>query len=119
MISVMELLPKANEEDFRLTKEHLENYQTYKGHIREFGGKPLSPSSMKDYNQMVFLVENIEKAVSLIAKKDIRRLVELRYIDGLEHNQLVIRFAHIDPSTVDRRINRGIQSVANTLKFVT
>jgi hypothetical protein len=118
MISVLEFLPQANEEEFELTKYHLENYQDYKEFIKELEGKQLTNKQIKSYDEWVYLTENIERAVRLIKKKDIRNLVELRYLKGLEHKTIVLRFNDIDPSTIDRRMNRGIQCIANTLKFL-
>ncbi|MOA54764.1 hypothetical protein D3C78_1784380 [compost metagenome] len=59
----------------------------------------------------------IDRAVNLIQEDDVKRMIDVRYIKGQPHHVTIARFEVWHPSTVDRKIKKGIESIANTLKL--
>ncbi|WP_227779721.1 hypothetical protein [Paenibacillus sp. P13VS] len=60
----------------------------------------------------------IEMAVKLIQDDDVRRVMEFRFVRGNTRWGTVKRFGSITDRSVDRRIVRGVESVAETLKLI-
>jgi len=114
----MELYEQASADEIRQAKTLLTRYRRHKDMITELEKiESLAPKQEKAYNAYVMATQSVERAVRLITDSEIRDVVIARFIEGARRKDVVIRYRFLDPSTVDRRINRGIESVANTLKF--
>lgn len=115
-----ELFPKASSSEIRAAKTLLTRYRRMKGVVDEFEKKEaneLTPKQQELFRNLKPLVVAVEKAVALILDPEIKQIVERRYIKGLRHKDTVVYFNHFDPSTVDRKMKKGIESVAETLKL--
>jgi hypothetical protein len=65
-------------------------------------------------------VQLINQAVSIILDPEVRRVIDYRFLKGQRHKDTIIHFRSImSDRTVDRRIQDGIESVANTLKLIS
>lgn len=116
-----DIWPVASRDEIAVAKAKLAGYRKARSFILEMerrGINSLAPLQIKQYNACMESTQAIESAVRLILDEDIRRLIETRYLNGVKHCTTVIRFADIHPSTVDRRLNAGIESVANSLKLL-
>ncbi|MEF2247732.1 hypothetical protein [Paenibacillus sp. IITD108] len=107
----------ANEEEIKQTKSLLMRYRRHKALIAELElvGE-LAPKQKRAYNAYLKANKEIERAVRLIIDQDIKRAIQMRFIDGIRRKDVVTHYRFLDPSTVDRRINKGIESIANTIK---
>ncbi|WP_218154756.1 hypothetical protein [Paenibacillus sp. UNC496MF] len=117
-IDQMELFPIATKEDLKAAKSLLSRYRRMKTIIDDFdrhGADQLALKQQSIYSAYRGQLDKIERAVNLIPDDEIRRMVELRYIKGQPHHVTVARFELWHPSTVDRKIKKGIEAVANTL----
>jgi len=107
----------ASEEEIKHVKALLSRYRRYKAVITELEQmEQLAPKQIKAYNAYFLATASIERAVRLIIDQDIKKAIQMRYIDGKRRKDVVTHFRFLDPSTVDRRINKGIESIANTIK---
>jgi len=72
------------------------------------------------YKQYSYYTRQLQRAAALIQDPDERTAIEYRYIEGHSFKQtaLYLRRSLGDASTVRRRINKGIESMANTLKLL-
>ncbi|SDC69604.1 hypothetical protein SAMN02799630_01210 [Paenibacillus sp. UNCCL117] len=68
--------------------------------------------------ELAVLKKSIDRAINLIRSDEVKQAVTLRYIKGYSYSD-TCRFMHYDgkSSTVDRRIGKGIASIAGTLKL--
>jgi hypothetical protein len=113
----IELFPLATEQEIEEAKVLLEDHRNKKEVIRRLQSKNLLDlQNKRAYNAYLNDIERIETAVGLITESDVRRIIEKRYIHGLRNKDTVIYFGNMVPSTVNRKINEGIESVANSLK---
>ncbi len=116
----IELFPKATKSELKIAKAALSRYRRMKSVVNDFETKgidSLAPKQAGYYNAYKVSVGIIERAVNLIQDVDVKRIIDVRYIKGQPHHVTVARFEFWHPSTVDRKINRGIESVANTIKL--
>lgn len=116
-----DIWPVASTDDIKQAKTLLAGYRRAKAAIQEFermGLNHLAPSQRIKYNALQERVQAIEGAVRLILDPDVRQIIETRYIKGERHKLTVIRHGAWHPSTVDRKLMEGIESVANSLKLL-
>lgn len=108
---------EASQAEIEYTKLLLVRYRRYKSLIIELEKiEVLADKQKKAYNAYLQVTNSIERAVRLIIDPDIKEAIQMRYIDGARRKDVVIHYRFVDPSTVDRRINKGIESIANTIK---
>lgn len=116
----IELFPKATKFELKIAKAALSRYRRMKSVVDDFEARgigSLAPKQLGVYNAYKESVGIIDRAVNLIQDDDVKRMIDVRYIKGQPHHATVARFEIWHPSTVDRKINRGIESIANTLKL--
>jgi len=114
----LEFYEEATAEEVKIAKSLLTRYRRHKDLISELEKiENLAPKQKKAYNAYLNSNQAVERAVRLIVDQEIKKAIHMRYIDGVRRKDVVIHYRFLDPSTVDRRINRGIESVANSLKF--
>ncbi|CAM3707436.1 hypothetical protein COLU111180_04190 [Cohnella lubricantis] len=116
----MDLFPQATADEIKKTKSLLAEYRKMKVNVAEFekeGIENLAPKKRMTYNAIAKAVQELERAVRLILDPEVRQIVEMRYIRGERHKVTVIRHSSMHPSTVDRKLQEGIESVANSLKL--
>lgn len=77
----------------------------------------LSDKQLAAYNFYLRANQAVERAVRLIVDHEIRAAIQMRFIAGARRKDVLVHFRAMDASTVDRRINKGIISIANSLKF--
>lgn len=117
----MELFPEATKDEIKAAKSLLSRYRRMKLMVEDFertGIEGLAPKQKAVYNAYKLRVQSIDRAVNLILDPEIKRVLEKRFIKGESHKVTVLHFgSSMHPSTVDRKINKGIELVANTLKL--
>jgi hypothetical protein len=114
----LEFYEEATAEEIKIAKSLLTRYRRHKDMIAELVKiEDLAPKQKKAYNAYLSANQAVERAVRLIIDQDIKEAIQMRYIDGVRRKDVITHFRFLDPSTVDRRINRAIDSVANSLKF--
>ncbi len=71
------------------------------------------------YSRYNFYTRQLRRAHSLIKDDDARKAVEYRYIQGYSRKETILFFRRsLSDSTIKRKIDEGIESVANTLKLI-
>lgn len=117
-IDQMELFPSAKKEEIKAAKSLLSRYRRMKAVLDDFDRNETDKLPLKQetlYKAYKLHTGIIERAVNLITDEDIKRMIEIRYLKGQPHYVTIARFETYHPSTVDRKINKGIESIANTL----
>ncbi|MET3937203.1 hypothetical protein ABIC22_000015 [Paenibacillus sp. PvP094] len=115
----MELFPKADKTDFESARSMLKRYLRMRQTSEALNSRLLLTEKEQqvkvEYQQKA---DAIEMAVKLIQDDDVRRVMEFRFVRGNTRWGTVKRFGNITDRSVDRRIVRGVESVAETLKLI-
>jgi hypothetical protein len=111
------LFPVASIAEIHQTKVTLMKFAKIKADIEGYVSK--NPNNNNHNLLRVKLIKsNIEKAAALIIDEDVRRLIEYRYLKGFKRKETIFRFLSImSESTIDRNLEKGIESIASTLKL--
>lgn len=71
------------------------------------------------YQQYQFYTKQLERAQGLIQDPDARQAVKYRYIQGYSRKETLLFFRHsMSDSTIKRKLDEGVESMANTLKLM-
>lgn len=71
------------------------------------------------YKRYQFYTHQLERAQRLIKDEEARKAVEYRYIQGYSRKETILFFRRsLSDSTIKRKIDEGVESVANTLKLI-
>lgn len=71
------------------------------------------------YEQYCFYTSMLQRAAGLIQDEDAKKAVEYRFFQGYSRKETILFFRRgLSDSTIDRRIDEGILSIANTLKLL-
>ncbi|WP_308722476.1 hypothetical protein [Paenibacillus polysaccharolyticus] len=71
------------------------------------------------YKRYVFYTHQLERAQRLIKDEEARKAVDYRYIQGYSRKETLLFFRRaLSDSTIKRKIDEGLESVANTLKLI-
>ncbi|OPA77456.1 hypothetical protein BVG16_13445 [Paenibacillus selenitireducens] len=115
----LELFPRATKEDIEATRQLLDEYVACVNNVKvleEDGIEKLDPEEKKTYDKSVYKINRLNRAVKLIVNQDIREIIKYRYIEGNGHSLTIQKYAKVmDVSTVNRKINKGIESIADSL----
>lgn len=115
-VEQLQWLPEATEEEFQAAKSLLRRYR-YMSRA-SVGLKELDNLSMKQKYKLKEYsdkVANMKLAVALIIDKEVQEIIEYRFIHGHDR-QSTLNKSYLTERSVDRKVRRGIVSVANTLK---
>ncbi|WP_054029206.1 hypothetical protein [Bacillus sp. FJAT-28004] len=119
----MELFQRATVADIKEAKKHLNLLLKYQAMISEFerrGLETLAPQQHDLYTLLKNRVLNIHSSINLIIDVEIRNIIDYRYIAGNKHVVTLNHFAEgMDDRTVERKLCKGIESVAESLKIMT
>jgi len=111
--------PVATKFDIANAKSKLESYVDDKMKVEDFNENPPETEEQRIINDILIKkTRYIERAVKQIRNQEVKRIIEYRYIQGRSHAETVIRFSLYCDRTVDRKIELGIKSVANTLLYL-
>lgn len=115
----LDLFPRATEAHLEAAKRDLEKYQKAKLLCFEFekkGIEKLKPKQQELYFECKEVIEELELAVRIIQDPEVRDVMKYRYIDGHPYTVTIEHFTRMmDDRTVDRKLNCGIESVAESL----
>ncbi|MEK3788770.1 hypothetical protein [Paenibacillus sp. FSL K6-1230] len=115
----MELFPRANKSDMHATRILLNRYARMRKAADILGNRADLTEKEKlvldEYRQKA---DAVEMAVKMIMDDNVRRVIEFRFIRGNARWGTVSRFSEITDRSVDRRITRGVESIAETLKLI-
>lgn len=115
----MELFPKASRIDFDETRRLLNRYVRMRHtatalQLREH----LTYKEQQVKIEYTQKADAIEMAVKLIQDEGVKNVMEYRFLRGYPRWGTINRFQNITDRSVDRRIVRGIEFVAETLKLI-
>lgn len=111
------LFPEVNITDIKKTKTLLSKYIKLKVDVEGYDAQ-CSEKINERFMRAKKTKDKIERAAALIIDEDVRRVVAFRFLKGNNRKATVLRFCNImSESTVDRYIDRGIISIACTLKL--
>lgn len=116
----LDLFPRATQKDIQRAKMLLANYRRMKATVEALERlRNLTPKQQLAYDRYQTNIQLLEQAVSLILDQEVKRVIDYRFLKGQRHKDTIIHFRSImSDRTVDRRIQDGIISVANTLKLI-
>lgn len=71
------------------------------------------------YKQYKFYTSMLQRAFRLIRDEEVKKAIDYRYIQGYTRKETILFIRHgLSDSTIDRRLDDGIESIANTLKLL-
>lgn len=115
----MELFPKTDKTDFESARSMLKRYLRMRQTSEALNSRVLLTEKEQqvkvEYQQKA---DAVEMAVNLIQDDGVKKVMEYRFIRGFPRWGTVNKFHNITDRSVDRRIVRGIESVAETLKLI-
>ena len=115
----MELFPRTNRQDIQAARSLLNRYlrmrKTSELLLQKEGITDKEKQVAEEYKQKA---DAIQMAVRMIMDDEVRRVMEYRFIKGYPRWGTVRHFSNITDRSVDRRIDKGIESVAETLKLI-
>ncbi|MCM3273677.1 hypothetical protein [Paenibacillus elgii] len=116
-----ELFPEASKVDIARTKTYLKKFVKMKKALEDFEQNP--PETEKQRNEQAKwkrIVRNIERAKEQILQYDVSVVIEYRFIKGNSRAATILRFSSWGccDKTIDRKIEEGTISIANTLKYL-
>ncbi len=116
-VEQMQWLPEATEEEFRSAKSLLRRYKYMNRAL--IGLRQMDILTTKQQCKLQEYADktaNIELAISLILDPEVRSITEYVFLQGNNRQTAIHKLRWHTERTVDRRIRRGVISVANTLK---
>ncbi|OPG98638.1 hypothetical protein B2I21_09875 [Chryseobacterium mucoviscidosis] len=115
----LEFFPKPSPSDIQEARKLLNRYTRMRKAAEEIGTMA-NPSEKWKQMQAEYQekTESIKMAVRLIMDDEVREVIEFRFIRGIPRWGAITKYSNITDRSVDRRIARGIESVAETLKLV-
>lgn len=115
----LDIFGEATAEEIEQAKSLLKRYRRQNDLLTELERMGnLSAKQQSAYNVYLQMNQAIERSVRLIGDHDIRKAIQMRFLEGVRRKEVVYHFrSKMVESTVDRRINKGIISIANSLKF--
>lgn len=115
----MELFPGATSQDYIKTKEYLSDYRLMSQRIRVYGNKPhLSETEQLLLAQSKRIIREIDLAFELILDDEVKKILKHRYITAGKHKQTIATYsASSSIPTINRRIDAGVQTIAECLKI--
>ncbi|MCE5168513.1 hypothetical protein LQV63_04190 [Paenibacillus profundus] len=109
----------ATESEKNAVKALMTQYPRLSKTLKELAARQLLTQREQQVKESIERkVENIEMAVRLIQDDEVRAITEYRFIKNHTRQQTLMRWNRVTDRTVDRYINAGIESVANTLKLI-
>ncbi|WP_426453824.1 hypothetical protein ACP26L_15620 [Paenibacillus sp. S-38] len=121
LFKMEELFPKASKTDIVRTKAYLSQYKEKKRRVEMFERNPPQTDELREIEaNLIKFTRLLERAVAQIIHDDVRKVIEYRFLKGNSRAATILRFESWECSdkTIDRKINEGIESVANTLLYM-
>ncbi|WP_346140169.1 hypothetical protein, partial [Streptomyces virens] len=113
----MELFPSANEDEIKYARLLLYRYARMRNAVNVLNSRAtLTVKEKKVLEEYQRKTEGVELAISMIIEDDVRKVMEFRFIRGNTRWGTVKRFSSITDRSIDRRVVKGVKSVAETLK---
>lgn len=116
-----EAFPAATVKEIKIAKEYLKQYKDRKKKLGLFEQNPPANDMQKHVQQSLLRFTSlIERAVEQIADENIRAVVTFRYIQGHTRAATILKFSgwNYCDKTIDRKLDEGVVSVANTLLYL-
>jgi len=71
------------------------------------------------YKQYKFYTDMLARGFRLIRDEEVKKAIDYRYFQGFSRKETILFFRHgLSNSTIDRRLEDGIESIANTIKLI-
>ena len=114
----MELFPSATANEVKYVRQQLKEYPKMCRTIAVLSQKP----SLNDIEQIVLAkykrkTEALETAVQCILDDEIREIMDYRFIQHHERWAEVSKWNRFTDRSLDRKIQEGVESIAQTLKL--
>ncbi|WP_020615759.1 hypothetical protein [Paenibacillus daejeonensis] len=104
------LFPEATSIDIARTRIMLGKYKEW---LDDLISSPVEQQAKMDQFKMLNM---LERAVNAISDREIRGIMQYRYIQGNERKVALVKYPFFTDRTFDRKIVEGCESVANSLK---
>lgn len=116
----MELIPSANDRDIDRVVELLTfDYPQWKATLKVLNNlEGVTAEQASKQASYSIQISAVETAINAIMDKEARDIINHKYVKATRRKYTVARFRNegLSESTVDRRIKKGLKSIANTLK---
>lgn len=116
----LELIPSADERDIdRVVELLMYDYPQWKATLMVLNNmEGLTADQASKQAAYSIQISAVETAINAIMDKEARDIINHKYVKAARRKYTVARFRNegLSESTVDRRIKKGLKSIANTLK---
>ena len=118
-VEQMELIPSAREKDIEAAVHMLQvEYHQWVATVKVLNRlNELSPDQQRKLSEYEVKIEVVKTTIEAILDNEARDIIKHRYLKSGRRKNTVAQYRSImSESTIDRRIEKGLLSVANTLK---
>ncbi len=117
-IDQMEIFPAVTDDEKRAVRALLERYPRMKTMCLALERRT-NRTDREDDLHCVYrrITDDIDTAVNLIVDDEVRRVLEERYFRSQKYKTTIFRFPSMSARTVDRRIDEGVETIAECLKL--
>lgn len=114
-----ELFPRANVMDKMAARSILSEYPKMRKAILKFERKAsLSVQEETLFNSLKYKVQEIDAAIELILDDEVKAILKHRYFTARKHHLTLETFgATSSTATINRRIDVGVETIAECLKL--
>jgi len=117
-IEQIEIFPAVTDDEKRAVRTLLERYPRMKTMCLALERRTNRTDREEDVRRVYRrITDDIDTAVNLIVDDEVRRVLEERYFRSRTYKMTIFRFAAMSPRTVDRRIEEGVETIAECLKL--
>lgn len=116
----MELFPSVTAAEKLETRNLLKDYTKMRMAVQKLSKKDvLNKKEQEIMDEWPRLINEIDTAVELILDEEAKDIIKYRYIRGRKYKYTIIHFKGygMSETTIDRRIDEGVRSIAETLKL--
>ncbi|WP_282938985.1 hypothetical protein [Paenibacillus sp. RC67] len=114
------MFPVATVKEIKLAKDYLKQYRDIKNKLELFERNPPTTDEQKKIQlSLTKFTSLIENAVEQVVDPNVKAIVEFRFIKGNSRAATILRFSgwNYCDKTLDRKLEEGVVSVANTLLY--
>lgn len=117
-IEQIEIFTSATEQEKEAVRVLLERYPRMRtGYLALERRMDRTERQERIYQVCRRLVEDIDAAIELIPDDEVRRVIQERYFHSRKYKTTILRFGNMGTRTVDRRIGKGVETIAECLKL--
>ncbi|QDH23471.1 hypothetical protein [Saccharibacillus brassicae] len=118
IVEQIEIFPAVTDDEKRAVRALLERYPRMKTMCLAMERRTERTDREEEVRRVYQrMIDDIHTAIMLIVDDEVRLVLEERFFRSRTYKTTIFRFASMSARTIDRRINEGVETVAECLKL--